>query len=192
MTSDGITTLTGRGVLGAALGALVGALFHFGFMAVTGWQVAIVAIVVGIITGYGARWIGKARSAVEGVIAGALAVAGALVADLLFLVVYMGEPAWAVADLMVSFVPLACYIAAFVGALLIVLGYEPASIILGAPSQGDGIAAPASPFQGVRECPACGSVQTEAAVLDFETDEPTVMQCNACDHRWGPGLQPAS
>src|SRR5262245_56208751 len=45
-----------RSVLGGSLGGIVGAGIYYAVLAITGYEIALVAIVVGFLVGFGVRW----------------------------------------------------------------------------------------------------------------------------------------
>jgi hypothetical protein len=68
----------GLGILGAFLGAFIGTAFVFGFTFLTGFRFPLTATLIGVLTGYGARWLARGTDMTLGVIAGGLALLSAV------------------------------------------------------------------------------------------------------------------
>ena len=63
----------GRGIAGALLGALVGAGVMYGFTLATGLRFPLLGIGIGLLTGYGAKWMFKGSDNTLGIISGIIA-----------------------------------------------------------------------------------------------------------------------
>ena len=73
---------------------------------------------------------------------------------------------------------------AFVGAVLVTMGFEPVSVFLFSPESAEVVERPGRDIEGTIECPSCGSMQTEVSIYDAERDRPGLLRCNACGHEW--------
>ncbi|MDB5093075.1 MAG: hypothetical protein JWO85_1176 [Candidatus Eremiobacteraeota bacterium] len=71
------------GTLGAIAGALLGALVWAGVSSATGYQIGYMAVLVGYLSGYGMRTLGGGRDRADGFVAGAVALAGCVLGNLL-------------------------------------------------------------------------------------------------------------
>jgi hypothetical protein len=71
------------GTLGALAGALLGAAVWAGVSSATGFQIGYMAVLVGFLSGYGMRTLGGGRDRADGFIAGAVALAGCVLGNLL-------------------------------------------------------------------------------------------------------------
>ncbi len=71
------------GTLGAIAGALLGAIVWAAVSSATGYQIGYMAVLVGFLSGFGMRILGGGRDRADGFIAGAVALAGCVLGNLL-------------------------------------------------------------------------------------------------------------
>jgi tetratricopeptide (TPR) repeat protein len=69
------------GIVGGAIGALIGAVIWAVITAVTGWELGIVAIAIGFLTGYGVRVMGKSEDFTFGFVGAILALIGCVLGN---------------------------------------------------------------------------------------------------------------
>ena len=73
----------GKGILGAVLGAAVGSGLMFGFYALVGFRFPLLGVGIGILTGFGAKWLFKGTDSTLGYIAGGISLVAVVVTLLL-------------------------------------------------------------------------------------------------------------
>lgn len=79
------------GILGGILGALVGAAAWGFVVASTHREFGILSIVLGLLVGYGVRWLGKGQGGTFGLLAGLLAVVGSAAGSILAVAVLVAQ-----------------------------------------------------------------------------------------------------
>ncbi len=73
------------GTLGAIAGAVLGAIVWAAISTATGFQIGYMAVLVGFLSGFGMRVLGGGRDRPDGYIAGAVALAGCVLGNLLMI-----------------------------------------------------------------------------------------------------------
>jgi len=68
----------GRGILGAAAGAIVGTVVMYGFFLLVGFRFPLLGCGTGLLTGLGAKWLYKGTDNTLGMISGGIAMAAVL------------------------------------------------------------------------------------------------------------------
>ncbi len=79
------------GILGGAVGALVGAIAWAGIVAITNYQIGLVAIAIGFLAGYGVRLLGKGFDKSFGIAGAVLALLGVAFGNLLSVVILIAD-----------------------------------------------------------------------------------------------------
>jgi len=63
----------GKGIIGAVLGAAIGAGLMYGFYSLAGFRFPLLGVGIGVLTGFGARWLFKGTDTTLGYISGGIA-----------------------------------------------------------------------------------------------------------------------
>lgn len=79
------------GILGGALGALVGAVIWAGIVAITNYQIGLVAIAIGFLAGYGVRLLGKGFDKSFGIAGAIMALLGVAFGNVLSVVILISD-----------------------------------------------------------------------------------------------------